>query len=158
METTEASSLFSLTIDPTTKAHLLEASRWARFLAIVGMICLALLVVLGLFYAIWISSAIDHLQTQMSFPSQGASNRGLAAGSAVMFVMMALIGFFPLLYMLRFASQMKIALYANDQESLNTSFANLKRYFRYIGVVTLISVGILIMWLLVMGAALFSLR
>jgi ABC-type multidrug transport system fused ATPase/permease subunit len=158
MENTEASALFSLSIDPVTKANLLETARWARFLAIIGMICLALLVVFGLFYSIWIGSAIDRLQTQMSFQTQPGYNRGLAAGSALMFVVMAVIGFFPLLYMLRFASQMKIALYGNDQENLNSSFGNLKRYFRYFGVITLIGMGIWIIWLLVMGTALLSLR
>jgi ABC-type multidrug transport system fused ATPase/permease subunit len=158
METTESSSLFSLSIDPETKVHLLETARWARFLAIVGMICLGLLVLFGVVYSIWISSAINRLQTQMSFPSQTTYDRGLAVGSTFMFVVMAVVGFFPLLYMLRFASQMRIALYGNDQENLNSSFRNLKRYFRYFGVITLVGMGIWIIWLLVMGTALLSLR
>jgi ABC-type multidrug transport system fused ATPase/permease subunit len=158
MENTETSSLFTLSIEPETKVHLLETARWARFLAIVGMVCLGLLVVFGLFYSIWISSAINRLQSQMSFPSQTAYDRGIAAGSALMFVVMAVVGFFPLLYMFRFSSQMRTALYGNDQENLNSSFRNLKRYFRYFGVITLVGMGIWIIWLLVMGTAIFSLR
>jgi hypothetical protein len=60
--------------------------------------------------------------------------------------------------MFRFASQMKTALYSNDQESLNTSFQNLKRYFRYLGIITIIGMGIWILWMLVVGVAVFSLH
>src|SRR5881397_1677138 len=44
------SSLFSLTIDPVTKSHLLETARWGRFLAIMGFILCVLIVVLGVFF------------------------------------------------------------------------------------------------------------
>ena len=158
MEEVQPSSLFSLSIDPSTKAHLSETARWARFLSIVGMIGLALMVVFGLFYSIWISNVIDGLQTQMGFQARRNYNSGVAAGSALMFIIIAAIGFFPMLFMFRFASEMKIALNANDQEKLNSSFQNLKRYFRYFGVITIIGIGIWTIWLIVIGAAVISLR
>jgi len=157
MEETQSSSLFSLSIDPLTKAHLSETARWARFLAIVGMISLALMILFGLVYSIWISSMVDSMQNQMGFQPRAYST-GLAAGSAFLFILMAVVGFFPLLYMLRFANQMRTALYGNDQESLNTSFQNLKRYFRYLGIITIIGIGLWVIWLLVVGVAVFSFR
>jgi len=153
-----STSLFSLSIDPVTKVHLLDTARWARFLAIIGMICLALMIVFGLFYSIWMSTAFDGMQTQIGFQSQRTYNTGLAAGTAIMFVMMAVVGFFPLLYMLRFANQMRTALDGNDQEKLNESFQNLKRYFRYFGIITIIGMGIWLIWLMVLGVSLFSNR
>jgi len=158
MEETKASSLFSLSIDPSTKAHLLETARWAKFLAIVGMVSLGLMIVFGLVYSIWISSTVDSLQSQPGFQSSKIYSTGLAAGSALLFILMAVVGFFPLLYMLRFANQMKTALYGNDQESLNTSFQNLKRYFRYMGIITVIAIGIWVIWLFVIGVSVLSLR
>jgi hypothetical protein len=71
---------------------------------------------------------------------------------------MAVVGFFPLLYMLRFANQMRTALDGNDQEKLNESFQNLKRYFRYFGIITIIGMGIWLIWLMVLGVSLFSNR
>jgi ABC-type nickel/cobalt efflux system permease component RcnA len=53
---------------------------------------------------------------------------------------------------------MKTALYGNDQENLNSSFQNLKRYFRYVGIITIIGIGIWIIWLLVFGFAILALR
>lgn len=157
MEETQSSSLFSLSIDPLTKAHLSETARWARFLAIVGMISLALMILFGLIYSIWISSMVDSMQNQVGFQPRAYST-GLAAGSAFVFILMAVVGFFPLLYMLRFANQMRTALYGNDQESLNASFQNLKRYFRYLGIITIIGIGLWVIWLLVVGVAVFSFR
>ena len=156
MEEMQASSLFSLSIDPITKNHLSETARWARFLAIVGMVCLALMILFGLVYSIWISSMIDSIQGQSGFQSPKAYSSGVAIGSAFVFLIMAVIGFFPLLYMLRFANQMRTALYGNDQENLNSSFQNLKRYFRYVGILTIIGIGIWIIWLLVIGVAVLS--
>ena len=157
MEETKTSSLFSLTIDPSTKAHLSETARWARFLAITGMISLALVVIFGLLYSIWISTMVDSMQNQNSFQTAQPFATGLAFGSAILFIIVASVAFFPLLYMFRFANQMKTALYGNDQELLNRSFQNLKKYFRYLGIITIISLAMWLVWLLVFGVAIFSL-
>jgi hypothetical protein len=158
MEETQSYSLFSLSIDPVTKAHLSETARWARFLAIAGMISLGLMVVIGVAYSIWISSTMRSMQYRYGVQSSSGYTTGVAAGSALAFVIMAVVAFFPFLYMLRFANQMKLALYSNDQENLNTSFQNLKRYFRYVGIITIIGIGFWIIWLVVFGIAVFAIR
>jgi Family of unknown function (DUF5362) len=158
MEEVQHSSLFSLSIDPVTKAHLSETARWARFLAIVGLIGIVLLVVGGMAYSIWITSIMQTMQNKYSsFPSNGYST-GIAMGSAVMFVIAAAIAFFPMLYLLRFTGQMRTALNGNDQESLNSSFQNLKIYFRYIGIITIISLVLWIVWILVFAVAAIAVR
>lgn len=127
-------------------------------MAIVGMVGLGLMVVFGLVYSIWISTMMGTMQDRYGVQSPGAYGGGLAVGSALIFIIMAVVAFFPMLYMLRFANQMKVALYGNDQESLNTSFQNLKRYFRYVGIITIIGIGFWIIWLLVFGLAIFAIR
>ncbi|HEY6954942.1 MAG TPA: DUF5362 family protein [Flavisolibacter sp.] len=158
MEEVQPSALFSLSIDPVTKAHLSETARWARFLAIVGMICLGLMVIFGLFYSIWLSRAMGTLYTPVGVESASGYNAAAATGSAAMFIIMAVVGFFPLLFIYRFAAQVKTALTGNDQESLNSSFQNLKRYFRYFGVITIIGMGLWLIWLLVLGAGILWFR
>lgn len=158
MEEVQPQPLFSLSIDPVTKTHLSETARWARFLAIVGMISLVLMVVFGLVYSIWLSSMVSSMQGRYGVQAPGAYTGGLAVGAAFMFIVMAVIAFFPMLYMLRFANQMKAALYSNDQENLNSSFQNLKRYFRYVGIITLIGIGLWVIWLIVVGFAVLTFR
>ncbi len=132
MEQTTDTSLFSLAIDPTTKTHLSETAKWARFLAIVGIIVLALMILFGLFGSAMLFST-PALENQY-----GGAGAGFFAGYMVV---MAIIWFFPLLFTMRFASNMRKALASNDQGSLNTSFQNLKICLRYLGIITIIGVG-----------------
>jgi uncharacterized membrane protein len=60
----------------------------------------------------------------------------------VFLFIVCVIAFFPLWFLLQFANQMKRALYNNDQESLNASFLNIKKYFRYLGVITIIVLAV----------------
>ena len=131
----ENSSLFSLSIDPQTKEHLAETAKWARFLAIVGFVFLFIVFGYGIYSAMVIS------QIQEEFPGYGRSgfSAALGATAVVMYVLLFVLYFFPLLFTLRFANKMKVALYANNQVELNNSFQNLKILFRYLGIITIIA-------------------
>ena len=131
-------ALFSLTIDPGTKAYLNETAKWAKFLSIVAMIVL----ILVFLFTVLSASVLDNatlitLGGPSARVSQGASNSvriGMVIGSLIMVA----IGFIPLFYLLQFANRMKKALAANQQNILNESFYNLKRYFRFLGIVVII--------------------
>lgn len=128
----EDSSLFSMSIDPVTREHLSETAKWARFLAIAGLILLILMVVFGVYSL----AVIDQVETELGGRRSLGSALGL--GTAITYFIVFLIYIFPIIFMLRFATKMRQALNGNDQEALNTSFQNLKVCFRYIGIVTII--------------------
>lgn len=155
MEQTSHSSLFSLSIDPVTKAHLSEAARWARFLAIVGMVGLALMIIFGIFGSAMLFSTAGSIDGNYGASGMGAYSSGIFAAYMIM---IAVLYFFPLLFTLRFANKMRAALAANDQQALNTSFQNLKICFRYIGILTIIGLVFLAIALIfgIIGAAAFS--
>ena len=155
MEQMSNTSLFSLSIDPVTKAHLTEAARWARFLAIVGMIGLALMILFGIFGSAMLFSTAGSFDGNYGASGMGAYSSGIFA---TYMIVIALVYFFPLLYTLRFANKMRTALNANDQQALNTSFQNLNICFRYIGILTIIGLvffGIAMIFGII-GAAAFS--
>ncbi len=136
-----SNNLFSLSVDPVTKSHLSDASKWARFLAITGMVSLALLILAGIFLAAQIS------KTSGDFGGEGfETNSGLGAamgvGVIIMYLVISVIWFFPLLFLLRFANQAKTAIDSNNQEQLNSAFQNLKICFRYVGIVTIIGIAL----------------
>jgi hypothetical protein len=56
----------------------------------------------------------------------------------VIYILIALLWFFPCLHLFHFANKMKLALTGNDQEMLNTSFKNLKACFKFMGIITII--------------------
>lgn len=155
MEQTTNASLFLLTIDPITKAHLSETARWARFLAIVGMVFIGLAAV-GVLFLSYTMTAIGGLDNDMGgrsgmFPAFGV-------GIAIFYILLLLIWFFPILYLLRFANRMKTALNGDNQEALNTSFQNLKSCFRFVGLITIIILAFYAIAIIfgVIGAAIFS--
>lgn len=137
--------LFGLNIDAVTKSHLSVAATWAKFLAIMGFI-VCILVVLAGFFA---STILANMPTTRGFEGFGNNREintsGFAAVAAVVYIIIALLYFFPCLFLFNFASKMKTALLTNDQNTLNTSFQNLKKTFRYLGVLTII---ILCFWVI----------
>jgi Mg2+ and Co2+ transporter CorA len=148
-------SLFSLSIDPVTKAHLYETAKWAKFLAVVGLIFLVLMIVAGVFGSAMLFSTMGGLDNEYGGTGMATYGSGIFA---TYMIVVAVIYFFPLLFTLRFANKMRAALNGNDQQALNTSFQNLKACFRYIGIITIIALVFLAIGLVfgIMGAAAFS--
>jgi hypothetical protein len=149
------SSLFSLTIDPLAKSHLLETAKWARFLAIVGFVFLAFAVLLGVYSTVTVNRFEEDYREMGGLGSEGVLSSA-GTGVAVMYIIMAVIWFFPLLFTLRFANQMRNALQGNNQELLSASFHNLKVCYRYLGIITVIFLVMIALSLLfgIMGMAL----
>jgi hypothetical protein len=129
----DSQGLFSLSIDPVTKGHLADTARWAKFLSIVGMVLLALAIIAN----IWGISFMDRA-TAVDGYNDAVLMNSMRLGMVVASIIVIAIAFFPLMYLYQFANRMKVALAANEQEALNDSFLNLKRYFRYIGILVII--------------------
>jgi len=147
----ENTSLFSLSIDIAVKSHLYEAAKWAKFLAIIGMILLALVLAKNLytFYLISQYSAVDSMLGQ----PRGIGS-ALTIGTIAGTLLVVVIPFFSLLFVLRFANGIKSALDASDQAFLNSALQNLKLYFRYLGIISaLVLVVITITWVLRLGTS-----
>jgi small-conductance mechanosensitive channel len=148
-------NLFSLSIDPVTKAHLNDTAKWARFLAIVGMVFLGLIVIAA-FFGLTMTGT-----SSVSFQGVERSDEMVNVMRVAMIgisIAVTVIAFFPLLFLLQFANRMRRSLAANDQEELNHSFQNLKKYFRYLGIITIIFLAFygIIFVLGIMGSALVS--
>lgn len=129
----ENRSLFSLNIDPVSKANLVETARWAKILAIAGVLSLVIVIALGLFQ---VMSAGNY--TSFDEPFAGNLQQFRIAMIIVYLIILA-IAIFPIYYMFRFSSKMSRALAGNQQEDFNDALLHLKLYFRFLGVITLIS-------------------
>jgi hypothetical protein len=154
MEQNQDSTLFGMSLDQTGKTQLAEAAKWAKFLSIMGFIFCGLIVLMGVFFGSFFSMFSGELNRNSPYGDISAS-RGVGAMAAIMYILMALIYFFPCLFLFRFATKMKTALASNDQETLNTSFQNLKATFRFIGILTIILLSFWVLALIfgLLGAA-----
>lgn len=139
-----------LIIDSTISMHLKETAVWGKFLAIIGFIYSGL-IALG---AIFAASMFAKLSGNYS-----RSKDGLLAGVSVGIIYLTIAGviFIMSMYLFRFAQKTQAALQANDQVNLTASFKNLKIYFRFAGIITVIALIVTILGVIgVMLAAAFS--
>lgn len=136
MDQNQETTLFGFGIDTASRAHLSEAAKWAKFLAIVGFVVCGLIVIAGIFAGSFLSMMSGTYSDE--YRGSTALTSGMGAVMAVMYIGMAILFFFPYLFLFKFANQMKSALNTNDQQTLNSSFQNLKVMFRYVGILTIV--------------------
>lgn len=136
---TQDSGLFSLTIDPVGRGHLTEAAKWARFLAIVGFVCMTIFALVAIFGGSYIATMFSKAGQVNEL---GPDFTGMTTFLIIYYVCVALIVFFAYLFLYRFAVNMRSALRENSQDLLNRSFQNLKILFRYWGILTVIGIAL----------------
>lgn len=124
----------NLTIDSISHSHLLETSRWAKLMAIVGFVGSVFIAIFGLFFG-----------SMFSQFAPGSSSMFGASGMMVglLYLIIGAVYFFISLFLYRFATRMKIALMSADQENLISSFYNLKLVYKILGIIILIYLAFL---------------
>lgn len=135
-EQNQDTSLFGFGLDQSARAHLSEAAKWAKFLAIVGFVMCGLIVVIAFFVGSFLAMMTNSYND--GYSSTARLTGGMGAVVTIFYIGIAILFFFPYLFLFRFATRMKTALNTNDQLTLNTSFQNLKIMFRYVGILTII--------------------
>lgn len=140
----ETNNLFDLRIDNESTGFLSEAARWAKFLAIIGFVMCALMFIGGLFASLFMSSLTEGMEGLggESYATYSSYNRKF---TMVFYVVFGIISVFPYLYLFRFATRMQEALRSSDQDVLNSSFSNLKSLFKFVGILTIIMLGFLLL-------------
>lgn len=158
MESVQTSQLFTLSVDATTKTHLSEAAKWARFLAIMGFIFLGLMIIGGIFAAVMMATTASQFDSEYGSSGAGLMMGSFGAGMAIIYIVLAVLYFFPCLFLFRFASKTKQALASNDQTDLNSGIQNLKSMFRYMGILTIVILAFYAIAFIfgILGAAIFS--
>ena len=139
----QQNQLFGLTIDPQSKRFLSETAKWGRFLSIIGFVLCILIAIVGVFMALKMS------EVSSAFREMGGPLASLGPVIAFIYILFAVIYFFPCLYLFRFSNQMITALSADDQATMNSAFENLKSVFKFFGVLTIIVLSFYILSFLI---------
>jgi Family of unknown function (DUF5362) len=121
---TEDSSSLSI----QSKAFLSETAGWAKFLGIVGFVFIGLMILLGFFAGSMMSA----------FGGTGLPG----AFFTIFYIVFALLYFFPCYYLVKFSSNMKQALQFQSRELLDSALENLKSFFKYLGIFTIVILAI----------------
>ena len=131
-ENTQFNPELKLTSEATS--YLKTSAGWAKFLAIVNFIGLGFLVLAG----IYIFAASSVLFAYTPFPA-------LYSGLGLFYIIMAVVIFFPTLYLFRFSQKAPLAVNLNDSEILEESLKNMKSYWKFNGIMTIILLAICIL-------------
>lgn len=140
-----------LALNAWARESLGVASKWARFLAIVGFIGCGFMLLMGLFAGSLFSTAISDMpETRSSafFRSVGG------VGLGIMYAVIAVLYFLPCLYLFRFAEKSKTALLSSSEDILAESMNNLKKMFKFLGwmmIVVLSLYGVLIVCVVILA-------
>jgi len=138
------SNLFELQVDQTAMSYLKDAARWARFLAIAGFIFCGLFVVVAIIFATVMANLFNTMGSAGLYGGMGAGP------IAVVYIGIALLNFFPCLYLYNFATRMRVALRNNDQDQLNIAFKNMRALYRFVGVLMIICLGFWVLFILIL--------
>lgn len=123
--------IFSLNVDETAKAHLLETARWSKFLAVLSMI---LTIVLFVFIIISLTLSSSTLG---ALGSTGSAMVGLAS-AVVGLLFFAAIYFYPIWALFKFAKLTKSGILTANQQEFNEGLRFQKGLYKYIGILTII--------------------
>jgi phosphotransferase system glucose/maltose/N-acetylglucosamine-specific IIC component len=142
MEQTEELSQVKeeLVFNDEIKGHLKETAKWGTFLAIMGYISVGLMTLVSL-----VLLAVR--STLTSFDRTGFL--GKHPYFYLIYLVAALIYFFPVHLLYKFSSRAQKGLKFNDQSTINSSFKNLKLLYKFSGILVIVimalyAVGIVI--------------
>lgn len=146
-------NLNNLMVTDFVKTTLLETAKWARFLAIIGFICVGLLVISGFFMGAIMSSLSAMTGNYGSNPLGAIS--GIFIGS--IYLVIGLLYYFPIKYLYDFGTKVKKAITITDQNLFTEALLKLKAHYRYIGILMIIMLCFyVLMFVLVIVGAIFS--
>lgn len=120
-----------LTITSDGNSYLTTTAKWATFLSILGFVGTGIMVLVGVF--MMFISPMTKLGSTFGIP---------VALFGLLYLLMAVLYFFPAYYLYNFASKTKLALYNNRQDELDEGLKNLKKMFKFLGIMTIIIVSL----------------
>jgi large-conductance mechanosensitive channel len=123
---------FEMKLSESAKDFLKETAKWAYFLSILGFIGIGFIIFAALFAGTLFSS-----MSKMN-PAMGAMGSSFGIVIAFVYFLIAVLYFFPVYYLNKFASNAKRAFKNNDSETLTTALEYLKSHYKYIGIMTLV--------------------
>lgn len=130
----EITDVPTLTISDNAINFLLVATRWAKFIAIVGFVFVGILAFGGLISGI-VFSYMDNQFARLPFPPFIFS---------FLYLIMGVLYFFPVFYLFKFSTHSQYAIKTLNPIQLENAFRNIKSYFKYIGILTIVTLSLFI--------------
>ncbi len=121
--------------------NLLETGKWTKFLAILGFIFIGFMFLGSLIMGI-VTTVLGNDFTSLPFP-------GIFL--ALMYFVLAVLYFFPILYLFRFSTNISKAMRANNIQDFNAAIGNLKSHYKFVGILVIIIMGFYVLGIILMA-------
>jgi hypothetical protein len=131
-----------ITISLNTMNDLRIAGQWGKLLAVFGFISVGFIILVSLFLMLFPFNQFD----AAIFPFPPTILGGV-------YLVLALIYVFPVIYLYRFSSQAKKAFLHRDENHFHSSIQNLKILFRLTGIFTIASLVLVFIGLMFAAVA-----
>lgn len=144
--------LNNLAVNPEIKNYLIEAAKWARFMGLVGYVFVGLLVVGAFSVSAFMNFVSKRSPTGLA--ENPAASTAFTVAMGAYFLVIALVYYFPSRYLHQFGVKTILALRHNEQISFTHAFSQLKSFFKFFGILTLIVLvfyGLGLLFLIVFG-------
>ena len=122
------------------------AAKWAKFLAILGFIGIGFMVVGGLFTSVFLTF-LRSVPSMSSFPVP-------MGFLGFFYIILAAVYVMPVIYLNNFSNNISKAVAFRETALLTEALLNLKRNFKYIGIMTII--GIVAYFVIIAGVMIFA--
>jgi hypothetical protein len=121
-----------LQVSPQAQSYLTETAKWGKFLAIMGFIGSVIMIIIAFFIPVFLTQLPPYNTMSSEF------NSGMKVGMTILYLLLALLFFFPCFYLYKFSVKMQSALKMVSQENFDESLMNLKSMFKFYGIFTII--------------------
>lgn len=137
MENQSTFDSFELQLTEESKSFLKEAGKWAYFLSIVGFVMIGFMV-------------IGAFTLASVFSSFGGGAAAIPGGMITfIYLLLAALYFFPVYFLFKFATNIKLAFANNDTTALTESLRYLKSNFKFVGILTIVLISFYILVILI---------
>ena len=123
--------------------HLNTTRKWTMFFSILGFIGLGFMLIISL--VLMTGGLLNSLPDAASF---SAAPLGIVG---FMYIIIAVLYFFPIYFLLQFSINSKKAILYKDEYLLEKALRNLKNHYMFVGVLTIIMFSFYIIFVLAFG-------
>lgn len=124
-----------LEVTENTKKYLKTMASWTTFMAVLGFISIAFLV---------LASIIMLVMGKKSIGSAAIPFQGFYSFMGLFYIVFAVMYIFPNLFLLRFSQKTKNALVNQDTNGLEEGVKNMKSYWKFMGIMIIVMIAMMI--------------
>lgn len=124
----------TLIVTEDIRSYIYETAKWAKFLSVMGFIFCVLIILL----ALSLPAILAAMTAMGKNPMMGIATGALS----VIYILFALLYFYPSLMLFKYANSAKKAVLFLDQESLAEAMSKMKSFFKFWGILTIVMLGL----------------